>query len=154
MEIDLDRVLATAANVRPPAGLEKRILAKLEARKVRSRRRARVASVLVAAGLCSAVILRAPQPVVSVATDSLTGPSVAAEPLPAVGAVYDRPRCHNCGTVGGHRPPLQVSGTVGGHRPPLQVSEVRAAKPRLIDDIDIRPLTVPALQISSLSDSQ
>jgi hypothetical protein len=25
----------------------------------------------------------------------------------SVGAVYDRPRCHNCRIVGGHRPPLQ-----------------------------------------------
>ena len=135
----LDRTLARYANTPVPPGLEKRILAKLERRTTRSRRRIEAACVVAAAALCvMPVLLRvhSGNPVAPVAAANYTHTAdwspVDYSSLRLESAPADSPK------------PAPGPGPAAG-------MEKRSRKSTLIADFQIEPVELSELRMSSLS---
>jgi hypothetical protein len=132
----LDRALALYANSPVPPGLEKRILARLERRKARSRKRIEAACIVAAAALSVMPVL------LRVHSGNPVKPVVAAHYTPAADWTPREER----------HPRLDYT-LVDAARPAPRIEE-RARKSTMIAEFHIEPVRISELRISSLSDSQ
>jgi hypothetical protein len=136
MDSVLDRALARYANVQPPAGLEGRILAKIEKRKAHSRKRIEAACILAAAALSIMPVL------LRVDSGNSASPVIAAEysHVPDWSSIDQRhPRFE----------PVFLSSPK-----PAPPAERQQRPSTLIADFRIEPVKLSDVRMSSISDSQ
>jgi hypothetical protein len=148
----LDEALARAVNVEPPAGLEARILAQLDRRKARTRKRIEVACLALATAAVWGFALLQPMKSIpgeiTTASASVYSNEVFGSPLPTSRSISESAPS----TSDNDRVRLRQNRPLKARTATALPAEVHPPKSSFIEDLSIPPLKLADMQMASLSE--